>query len=217
MLLFYFSAFIIYSSLMVLLALFLIIHTAPRFGSKNVLVYIGICSSLGSFTVMGCKGVGVGIKETIRGENQFTNWVFYVLLSVVFICILIQLNYLNRALDSFNTAVVIPIYYVFFTSAVIAASTILYKEWGMMSAVDILGNLCGFITIIIGIFVLNAFKKLNISILNLYNFGKGCVDDGILSENNNTMSSYDNSDIFLEDGPVDNQKAEVPEVEYRDN
>ena len=32
------------------------------------------------------------------------------------------MNYLNKALDLFNTAVVTPIYYVMFTTATIAAS-----------------------------------------------------------------------------------------------
>ena len=99
-----FSAFIIYATFVVILAVFLMIHTAPRYGNKNVLVYITICSSLGSFTVMGCKGVGVGLKQTMRGHNQFTNWMFYVLLAVVIACILIQVIqiWIDLLLTSFS-------------------------------------------------------------------------------------------------------------------
>jgi uncharacterized membrane protein SirB2 len=89
-------------------------------------VYVTICSTLGSFTVMGCKGIGVAIRQTIHGDNQFTDWMTYVFLAVVFICILVQMNFLNRALDIYNTAVVTPIYYVFFTTCVIVASIVLY-------------------------------------------------------------------------------------------
>lgn len=39
------------------------------------------------------------------------------------------MNYLNKALDIFNTGVVTPVYYVMFTSLVITASAILFKEW----------------------------------------------------------------------------------------
>lgn len=39
-----------------------------------------------------------------------------------------QMNYLNKALDLFNTAVVTPIYYVMFTTATIAASMIMMRE-----------------------------------------------------------------------------------------
>ena len=39
-----------------------------------------------------------------------------------------QMNYLNKALDLFNTAIVTPIYYVMFTSLTITASQIMFRE-----------------------------------------------------------------------------------------
>lgn len=39
-----------------------------------------------------------------------------------------QMNYLNKALDLFNTAVVTPVYYVMFTTATCAASMIMMRE-----------------------------------------------------------------------------------------
>ena len=38
-----------------------------------------------------------------------------------------QMNYLNKALDLFNTAIVSPIYYVMFTTFTITASAILFQ------------------------------------------------------------------------------------------
>lgn len=148
-------------------AIIFMIFFAPKYGSQTVLVYITICSTLGSFTVMGCKGVGVAIQQTLHGQNQFTNWLTYVFLSVVVICILVQMNFLNRALDIYNTAVVTPIYYVFFTTCVIVASLVLYKEFFNMSTKDIFGFICGFLTICAGIFQLNAFRDVKISLKNL--------------------------------------------------
>nr|XP_022324860.1 magnesium transporter NIPA3-like [Crassostrea virginica] len=159
--------FIVMAIILLMIAVIFIIFLAPRYGQRTVIVYITICSSLGAFTVMGCKGVGVAIKETFKGRNEFTNWLTWVLLVVVVVCILFQLNYLNRALDTYNTAVVTPIYYVFFTSFVIFMSVILYKEWGNMSGTDIAGDICGFLTIVVGIFLLQAFKDMNISLANL--------------------------------------------------
>ena len=46
---------------------------------------------------------------------------------IVIVCVVTQLNYLNKALDAFNTAIVSPIYYVFFTTATVVASTIMFK------------------------------------------------------------------------------------------
>ena len=42
-------------------------------------------------------------------------------------CIVLQMNYLNKALDLFNTAIVSPIYYVMFTICTITASVILFQ------------------------------------------------------------------------------------------
>ena len=49
---------------------------------------------------------------------------------LVVVSIVTQMNYLNKALDTFNTAVVTPIYYVLFTTATIVASAILFNGWG---------------------------------------------------------------------------------------
>ena len=38
-----------------------------------------------------------------------------------------QINYLNKALDLFNTAIVSPVYYVMFTVFTITASAILFQ------------------------------------------------------------------------------------------
>ena len=61
------------------------------------------------------------------GDNQFTNWLTYFFIAQLIFCISVQMIYLNKALDTFNTSVVTPIYYVFFTTFVIIASAILYK------------------------------------------------------------------------------------------
>lgn len=44
------------------------VYIGPHYGHKNVAVYIILCSSIGSLTVMSCKGLGLAIKETLTGE-----------------------------------------------------------------------------------------------------------------------------------------------------
>lgn len=143
-----------------------------NYGRQYVVIYILICSSIGSLTVMSCKGLGLAVKETISGNgNEFENWLTWVLLITVIVCVTVQMNYLNKALDLFNTGIVTPIYYVFFTTFVILASSILFKEWRHMSITDSLGAVCGFFTILIAILLLNAFKDLDIS----YNSVRGML------------------------------------------
>lgn len=136
----------------------------PRFGNSNIAVYLLLCSAIGSLTVVFCKAVALGIKESITGDNNnLTNYMFWLLLGTSIVCIMIQMNYLNKSLDIFNTSIVTPIYYVMFTVLVIIASGLLFKEWENMSPNDILGCVCGFLVVMVAVFMLNAFKDLNIS------------------------------------------------------
>lgn len=52
-------AFLLYTASVVAVALVLIFYCAPRYGQTNILVYIGICSSIGSLTVR-YKGFAFG-------------------------------------------------------------------------------------------------------------------------------------------------------------
>lgn len=48
-------------------------------------------------------------------------------MQIVVSCLLTQMNYLNKALDLFNTAIVSPIYYVMFTLLTMIASVIMFQ------------------------------------------------------------------------------------------
>lgn len=129
-----------------------------------MIVYLLLCSAVGSLTVVFCKGIGVSLRETISGEaNDFNNWLLWILLILTIFCITMQMNYLNKSLDIFNTSIVTPVYYVMFTTLVIIASAILFQEWQHMTYDNILGSVCGFLVIIIGILLLNAFRDIDIS------------------------------------------------------
>uniref|UniRef100_A0A8C5PD03 NIPA like domain containing 1 n=1 Tax=Leptobrachium leishanense TaxID=445787 RepID=A0A8C5PD03_9ANUR len=155
--------FIAFASLAVVVSLLLIFLVAPKKGQTNVLVYIAICSIIGAFSVSSVKGMGIAITEFIEGKHVYKDPLLYILLFVLLVSVSTQINYLNKALDVFNTSIVTPIYYVFFTTMVVTCSVILFKEWIGMNVGDIIGTLSGFFTIIIGIFLLHAFKNTNIT------------------------------------------------------
>ncbi|XP_030551376.1 probable magnesium transporter NIPA6 isoform X2 [Rhodamnia argentea] len=142
----------------VAVALVLILYCAPRYGQTNILVYVGICSTIGSLTVMSIKAIGIAIELTLEGSNQavyFQTWIFAM---VAVTCIITQLNYLNMALDTFNTTVVSPIYYAMFTAFTILASAIMFKDYSGQSASSIASELCGFITVLSGTAVLHSTR-----------------------------------------------------------
>uniref|UniRef100_A0A3P8VEX4 NIPA magnesium transporter 2 n=1 Tax=Cynoglossus semilaevis TaxID=244447 RepID=A0A3P8VEX4_CYNSE len=159
--------FFAFASLVVLTALVFIFVVAPRHGQTNILVYITICSVIGALSVSCVKGLGIAIKEALSGRNVSRSPLAWLLLLGLLGCVSTQINYLNKALDIFNTSLVTPIYYVFFTTSVLTCSAILFKEWEHMAVDDIIGTLSGFLTIIVGIFLLHAFKDVSISLASL--------------------------------------------------
>ncbi|WRX09188.1 Magnesium transporter NIPA - like 1 [Theobroma cacao] len=63
-----------------------------------------------------------------------------------------------QALDTFNTAIVSPIYYALFTSFTILASAIMFKDYSGQSASSIASELCGFVTVLSGTAVLHSTR-----------------------------------------------------------
>ncbi|KAI4310837.1 hypothetical protein MLD38_035788 [Melastoma candidum] len=152
-------AFLLYTASVVAVTLVLTLYCAPRYGQTNILVYVGICSIIGSLTVMSIKAIGIAIELTLEGLNQavyFQTWIFAM---VAITCIIMQLNYLNMALDTFNTAVVSPIYYAMFTAFTIFASAIMFKDYAGQSASSIASELCGFLTVLSGTAVLHSTRE----------------------------------------------------------
>ena len=139
----------------------------PKIGQTNILVYISICSLLGSLSVVFAKGLSIAIRLTLTGSSQVFNPLSWFFLIAMASGITVQMNYLNKALDIFNTALVTPIYYVMFTTLTITSSAILFKEWTKLSSADIVGDICGFMTTISGVFLLHMFKDIKVSMSDL--------------------------------------------------
>ncbi|CAI0438401.1 unnamed protein product [Linum tenue] len=137
-------AFLMYVVVTVAAVLTLVLHFEPRSGQTNMLVYLGICSLMGSITVVSIKAIGIAIKLTIDGINQITypqTWFFLMV-----------------ALDTFNATLISPVYYVMFTTLTIVASSIMYKDWAGQDAASIASEICGFITVLSGTIILHSTR-----------------------------------------------------------
>ncbi|XP_076921282.1 putative magnesium transporter NIPA1 [Bidens hawaiensis] len=169
-------AFMVYACTVLIVVGVLIYRYVPLYGQTHLIVYVGICSLMGSLTVMCVKAVGIAIKLSFTESNQFKyfqTW-FFTLLLVGF-CVM-QLNYLNKALDTFNINVVSPVYYVLFTSLTILASIIMFKDWDDQSASQIATEICGFVTILCGTFLLHKTKDMGIPAAGPPASPNSCVD-----------------------------------------
>ncbi|XP_062180120.1 probable magnesium transporter NIPA6 isoform X1 [Phragmites australis] len=151
-------AFLLYVASVIVVVFVLVFYFSPLYGQSNVLIYTAICSLMGSLSVMSVKALGTSLKLTFEGTNQLVYPETWFFMLVVATCVLTQMNYLNKALDTFNTAIVSPIYYVMFTTLTILASVIMFKDWSGQSLGSIASEICGLIVVLSGTILLHVTK-----------------------------------------------------------
>jgi len=83
-------------------------YAGPRWGKKNMLVYISICSWVGGLSVVATQGLGAAIVAQIQGTSgsQFKHWFLYVLFVFVIGTLLTEILFLNVSL-SFESCCVV--------------------------------------------------------------------------------------------------------------
>ncbi|KAF2148312.1 DUF803-domain-containing protein [Myriangium duriaei CBS 260.36] len=151
--------FLFYCFAVTCFAFFMIYVVSPRYGRQNPLVYLSICSTVGSISICAVKGLGIALKLTLGGNNQLTHPSTYVFLIVTVVAIMTQMNYFNKALSQFSTNIVNPLYYVTFTTCTLTASFILFKGFNTSNAVNTISLLCGFLVIFSGVYLLNLSRE----------------------------------------------------------
>ncbi|KAF3059398.1 putative magnesium transporter NIPA3 [Daldinia childiae] len=151
--------FLLYCAVVAIFATVMIYKIAPLHGKKNPLIYLSICSTVGSVSVMSVKAFGIALKLTFAGHNQFTHASTYVFMILTALCILTQMNYFNKALSQFSTQIVNPLYYVTFTTATLCASFILFSGFNTTDVVNTLSLLSGFLITFTGVYLLNLSRR----------------------------------------------------------
>ncbi|KAK4057234.1 hypothetical protein OIO90_001729 [Microbotryomycetes sp. JL221] len=149
--------FLAWGSIVIAASLFLAFWAVPRYGKTHMLVHISICSLIGGLSVACTSGLGASILTSIRGDNQVKNWFFWFLVGFVVITLLTEINFLNKALELFNTAMVTPTYFVLFTGCTLVTTAILNQ--GFKTSPENIGTVVlGFLVICCGITLLQLSK-----------------------------------------------------------
>ncbi|KAF2866479.1 magnesium transporter NIPA-domain-containing protein [Massariosphaeria phaeospora] len=105
-----------------------------RYGGKSILVDLGLVGLFGGYTALSTKGVASMLSYTLWRAITFP--VTYLLVAVLVITAVMQIKYVNRALQRFDATQVIPIQFVTFTLSVILGSAILYGDFERTSGRD---------------------------------------------------------------------------------
>ncbi|KAJ3219716.1 hypothetical protein HK099_004611 [Clydaea vesicula] len=147
-------------------------------------------------------------------DSQFKYWELYFLMGFVIFSGVLQINYLNKALNLFNTAVVTPIYYVMFTTATYLCSGILAAgfKFNLGSTLNFFTLLIGFLVIVGGVSLLfgdtkRYAKQLAAAEIELEKRGIEDGNEGLLR--NNTRESEDHN-LNSPKIPLNNEKLSTP-------
>lgn len=71
-------------------SLVVVFYVAPRWGKRNMMPYISVCSLIGGISVSCTQGLGSAIITSIQGDNQVKNWFFWFLFAFVVITLLVE-------------------------------------------------------------------------------------------------------------------------------
>eukprot|EP00033_Pygsuia_biforma_P003612 GCRY01003956.1.p1 GENE.GCRY01003956.1~~GCRY01003956.1.p1 ORF type:complete len:296 (+),score=36.21 GCRY01003956.1:218-1105(+) len=155
------AAFIAYALFAIISAFTIIITLNNGFLVDVVVPYLLVCAFFGSISVLCIKGVGIALSQTFSGDNQFGNGLTWLILVSVACTLITTIVYLNKALDRFGPSRVVPVYYVFFTTASITGSVLLYREFEELTANQLLSLLLGCFLTFSGVFILHRSKNPN--------------------------------------------------------
>ncbi len=87
--------FLSYTGVVIIGAIVAIFWAGPKWGKKNMLVYLSICSWIGGLSVVATQGLGSAIVAQAGGTPQFNQWFLYVLLVFVIGTLLTEIIFLN--------------------------------------------------------------------------------------------------------------------------
>ncbi|TKA31098.1 hypothetical protein B0A50_02067 [Salinomyces thailandicus] len=105
-----------------------------KYGDRTVLIDLGLVGLYGGYTALSTKGIASLLSNTIWHVVTFP--ITYLLVAVLVLTAVMQIKYVNRALQRFNATQVIPIQFVMFTISVILGSAILYRDFEREAAGD---------------------------------------------------------------------------------
>ncbi|GJN93844.1 hypothetical protein Rhopal_006903-T1 [Rhodotorula paludigena] len=117
-----------------------------KWGDRYVLVDLSLCALAGAFTVLSTKAISGFLN--LYFLRMFRYWITWAVLVVLVSTALVQVNFVNKALQRFESRVVIPIQYITFALSTICGSALLYRDFEGVPAPSLLNF--GFGTLISG-------------------------------------------------------------------
>jgi magnesium transporter len=135
----------------------LLMWASPRYGNRTILIDLGLVGLYGGYTVLATKGVSSMLSSTLLGA--FTTPVTYVLLVILLGTAIMQVRYVNKALQRFDSTQVIPIQFVMFTLCVIIGSAVLYRDFERTTGEQAVKFIGGCLLTFFGVFLITSGRR----------------------------------------------------------
>ncbi|GAA6036204.1 hypothetical protein JCM8097_006834 [Rhodosporidiobolus ruineniae] len=119
--------FIAYAIISLLLMLCLAYLSRTKYGDRFVLVDLSLCALAGAFTVLSTKAISSFIN--LNPVVAFKSWITYPVLLVLAGTAAVQVNFVNKSLQRFESRVVVPLQYCTFALSTILGSAVLYRDF----------------------------------------------------------------------------------------
>ncbi|KAK4193636.1 magnesium transporter NIPA-domain-containing protein [Podospora australis] len=132
----------------------LLMYLSPRYGNRTILIDLGLVGLFGGYTALSTKGVSSMLSSTLLGA--FTTPVTYGLIFVLLFTAIMQVRFLNKALQRFDSTQVIPIQFVLFTLSVIIGSAVLYRDFERTTAEQAAKFIGGCLLTFFGVFLITS-------------------------------------------------------------
>ena len=130
---------------------------SPKYGSRTILVDLGLVGLFGGYTALSTKGVASLLSVSLYRAFEYP--IFYVLILVLVTSAIMQIRYLNRALQNFASTQVIPVQFVIFTLSVIVGSAVLYRDFEKTDVDHALKFIFGCLLTFSGVYLITSGRK----------------------------------------------------------
>lgn len=132
---------------------------SPKYGNKTILVDLGLVGLFGGYTALSTKGVASMLSSTLW--RAFSTPITYVLIVVLVGTAIMQVHYVNKALQRFDSTQVIPVQFVMFTLSVIIGSAILYRDFQTATADNLIKFVGGCLLTFFGVWLITSGRPDN--------------------------------------------------------
>ncbi|KAL8938376.1 MAG: hypothetical protein Q9216_003933 [Gyalolechia sp. 2 TL-2023] len=134
-----------------------LIWASGKYGEKSILIDLGLVGLFGGYTALSTKGVASLLSGTLWRTLTFP--ITYLLVVVLVGSAVMQIRYVNRALQRFDSTQVIPTQFVLFTISVIVGSAVLYRDFESATAERVGKFIGGCLLTFVGVYLITSGRS----------------------------------------------------------